>query len=182
MGGLIEREDNSVVCDASAYDEQGRLVAEMSGLSVSRVEQQANNGCRRTELLPVQLGTGASLASDAAANAFPPAAEITAAAKADLAEAYEQRGLRQYYEQFLPRANAMARRDVRRAWSQLGWRPRVGERITPQELSDRLGIAPNHLRLTHAHLSSQAACGWLRETGPDGLGSRAVAGRNSLRR
>ena len=111
-----------MVCDAFAYDEQGRLVAEILGLCVSRVEQHRTKDFDDESLYRFHWEPTPARV-DAAANAFPPSAEITAAAKADLAEAYEQRGLRQYYEQFLPRANAMAHRDVRLAWSRLGSAP-----------------------------------------------------------
>jgi amino acid adenylation domain-containing protein/thioester reductase-like protein len=162
-GRLLLDDGKSLISDILVYDKAGRPVAEIRGFRVDRVEQKRtaddiDNCYYQFHWEPRRLrGQGVEGSCK-----FPSAAEMTAAARVNVAERYQDRKLKEYYTHFAPRLDALVCQAVQNAFLKLGWRPRRGDVFTTQALIDQLGIVDSYHRLASANLRDLAKHGVLR--------------------
>ena len=186
-GVLRTRERGAIVADIAVYEADGTRLAEINGFRMERVEQKQKadpltDTCYEFRWIPRRL-RGSGLHDPCS---FPASSAIAATVASAMADLSQRHRLDDYYDRFVPAARSTAALLAQRAFADLGWRPRVGDRITAQTFMEALGIeadyAPNVTRL----LRHFAALGLLRESGagqwdvvrlPDGEDAAAAVER-----
>ena len=167
-GRLLFDDGASLVADILVYDDQGRRVADILGFRAERVEQKQSvddmdRCCYQFHWEPRRLrGRGVEGSCE-----FPSPAEIVAAARAAAPEIHRRYLLDQYHRQYTPRADALVVQLILDAYRELGWQPRVGDRLTFHDFVQTLGIVAAHHRLTRCQLRTLEARGLLRAAGED---------------
>jgi acyl transferase domain-containing protein/acyl carrier protein len=139
--------------DVQLYDDAGRLVVELAGLQLRRVQPEAWSGRQRP---PIEASLydvawraepgAASPASPVEEWVLPPAGEVAREVAPKASGLAQQHGLHEY-EQLLPQLDALCRDHVVNALLQLGWSASVGTRVDASGLAGQLGVAAPHHRL-----------------------------------
>jgi acyl transferase domain-containing protein/NADPH:quinone reductase-like Zn-dependent oxidoreductase/SAM-dependent methyltransferase/acyl carrier protein len=167
-GRLIQSDRRSMEADISVHDDQGRRIAQILGLRLNSVEQTGAESHVDRSLFQFSWELSSlPCSAEVQPCRFPPAAEISAAARESLASAFHERGMPHYYEQLTPRIEALAAQSVQNAWLQLGWQPQRGDRFTSRQLMNRLGIAAPFDRLVLSHLGNLSRHGIVRQCDSD---------------
>ncbi len=142
----------------------GSVLAEISGIHLKRASAallshlgQADSG----DWL-YQVAWHAAPLAEPTGLAAPQAVQ---AAVAPLVDVYKAEYGQDRYADLSPRLDALCVDYVVQALHKLGWRPQPGERVTADELCDRLGILPQHKRLVGRLCAMLAADGLLRRDG-----------------
>ncbi len=164
-------QDESIVGDLRVYTEAGGLVAEATGLHLKRTTRAALlQATRRTandwfyklawEQLPAPvLQSGAAGQPHAAFGAAMEDRFTALAAEHALAQARGQ----------LSQLEALSTNHTLQALAELGWRPRVGEKVSASTLATQLGVQPSHQRLFARMLALAEAEGLLQRNTGDAL-------------
>ncbi|MDF1812116.1 MAG: amino acid adenylation domain-containing protein [Verrucomicrobiales bacterium] len=152
-----------IIADIDVFDDDGKLVAEILGFRADRVEQ--NDGedldkCVYQAKWEQSLLKGTRIDG---ANGLASPAEIVAAAKSNLQEHYEARGLHDHYMKFLPKLDEVAFNFIVNSYIELGWAPKVGDIITTEELMSELNIASHHAKLVHGQFVALQEGGVLKD-------------------
>ncbi len=156
-----------IQADIKVYDDGGRLVAEIHGFRADRVEQSKADDLEKClyqakwELLRLK-GT-----RDQGSANLPAPAELVKAANEGLSDLYEARGLGDHYGKFLPAMEEISRQFIVNAYIELGWQPRVGDRVTVPGLMRELMIADHHRKLVYGQLTALSEGGILEPRGDE---------------
>ena len=157
--------------DIAIYDQTGALAVTLSGVRFVRASRAALTGrdakslenafyaINWREAVPTPAATGPDIAT---------LADLALAKAPDLAASVEFEA----HEAALARVEALATPIILRALGELGWAPKVGDRVEAQALATELGVAARHHRLFARLLQI------LGETGvveADGAGWRVIA-------
>jgi amino acid adenylation domain-containing protein len=152
-----------IIADIDVYDDAGNLVAEIFGFRADRIEQSNRDEVEKclyqAKWESVRLkGTRISGSAN-----LPTPGELVEAANANLAELYNRRGLANHYSTFLPALDELSRQFIINAFFDLGWEPKVGDRITIDQHTQDLSIADHHHKLVHGQLTSLVEGGFLKK-------------------
>jgi acyl transferase domain-containing protein/NADPH:quinone reductase-like Zn-dependent oxidoreductase/thioesterase domain-containing protein/acyl carrier protein len=154
-----------LLADILVYDDHGRRVADILGFRLDRMHPKRpaddlDDCYYRFEWQPRWLrGSGVQ-----GTCSFPSAAEIVAGARTAVPELRERHRLDDYHRAFVPQAEAALFQLVQRAFTELGWQPRLAERFDLQGFVDALGIAGEYRRLTRNLLRDLETHGCLRSS------------------
>ncbi len=168
--------------DIRLYDESGRLVADVAGFRVRRVEEETLR--RATDRDPVAewlyavewQPTGRDYA---AAQPAAPALAAPKALSAQIAPAFEELGAAEglpRYREMLAGVDRLCAVYVERALLELGWKPAAGDRITAASLGAQLGVLPRYGRLLGCLLEMLREEGRLNRDGDGPEDGYVVAG------
>lgn len=154
-----------IIADIDVYDDSGRLVAEIYGFRADRVEQSSRDEVEKclyqAKWEPVLLkGTRTEGSAE-----LPDPKELVAAANENLASHYARRRLADHYGKFLPALDEVSRQFIANAFFELGWEPKVGDKITVDSLVEDLSIANHHRKLVVGQLTALTEGGFLEESG-----------------
>ena len=147
-----DNEREYIIADIEIYDDDGFLVAEVLGFRADRVEQNDGDDLDKclyqsdwevSRLHGTRIEGSANLASPT---------EIVAATESVLPELYEEKHVHENYTDFLPRLNEAARGFIANAWLDLGWKPKIGDRISVAEAMRTMDVADQHRKLVYGHL------------------------------
>ncbi|MAS92169.1 MAG: hypothetical protein CMO55_03140 [Verrucomicrobiales bacterium] len=156
-----------IIADIDVFDDAGNLVAEIYGFRADRVEQSENDDLEKclyqTEWEPARL-KGTRIDGDAN---IPATSELVEAASENLQALYDKRGLANHYGKFLPAMEELSRQFIINAYFDLGWDPKVGDRITIGELMFALTIAKQHEKLVFGQLTALCEGGFLKQDGDE---------------
>jgi acyl transferase domain-containing protein/NADPH:quinone reductase-like Zn-dependent oxidoreductase/SAM-dependent methyltransferase/acyl carrier protein len=159
-GQLLGDEGQSMVSDIFVYDDQGWPVAQVLGFRMDWSPQNTNDGLDgcfyRWQWQQRRLRSSAVQGSCC----FPSGSAIVAAARSGIRDREDQERHWSYLR-FASRADALACVAIHKAWLELGWQPRLGERFTSRELIERLAITSAYHRLVHMQLRNLTKHGWL---------------------
>lgn len=156
-----------IIADIQVYDDGGRLVAEIYGFRADRVEQSTSDDlekCLYRAVWERSLLKGTRTEGSAG---LPAPGELVKAANSNLAALYEARGLANHYGKFLPAMEELSRQFIVNAYLDLGWDPKVGERVTVDGLMRDLLVADNHRKLVYGQLTALTEGGLLRNVGEE---------------
>jgi acyl transferase domain-containing protein/protein-L-isoaspartate O-methyltransferase len=154
------------VGDIRLYDDEGRLVAEATGLQLKRAGREAlmraTQGQRFGDWLyevQWQLKPRASEATLLAPG------QVAAQAAPRMAQLSTQHKLSAYYDAVLPALDSLSATYVAQAFRELGWKPVVGRRVSVESLARELGVVQQHHRLFGRLLEMLGEEGVLRAVG-----------------
>ena len=146
-------EHQSPQADVRLYDASGRLVVELSGLQLRRIQPEAWGGRKRSPIEGAlyRLAWRAEPAQSPGSRGgrtreLPPTGAMAATLAPKAIALADQHGLHDY-ERLLPQLDALCRDHVTNALLDLGWSPAPGARFTAAGLGQTLGVASQHLRL-----------------------------------
>ncbi len=148
--------------DVAMFDPDGNLVAELTDIRLKRVSADALSrlGNRWLDDALYDVGWVEAAISGATSTTQVPIEDLRSGALAALAGLRREAGL-DTYDAFLPQLDCFCLELVVRAMHRLGWTPAAGERIVPESLAARLGVAPRHHRLFSRLLEILAEGGYL---------------------
>lgn len=151
-----------IIADIKVYDDGGNLVAEIYGFRADRVEQSHTDDLEKclyqTVWEPLRL-KGTRTEGDAC---LPDPVELVKAAGAGLQNLYDARGLANHYSKFLPAMEELSRQFIVNAYLELGWEPKLGDRITVDDQLRKLTIADHHRKLVYGQLVALSEGGILK--------------------
>src|SRR5262249_32665879 len=142
---IKERSDYTLLTDIRAYDDDGRVLAEMLGARFNHVQQasllkeeynhvfQFSWEKRRLRGAPLPLPEN-----------FPGTGEIAGVIEAALPGVQKAHRLDLLYKVTAPAERAADLQSVQNALLGLGWDMQAGETVTFDDLVDTLGIIPRH--------------------------------------
>jgi acyl transferase domain-containing protein/NADPH:quinone reductase-like Zn-dependent oxidoreductase/NAD(P)-dependent dehydrogenase (short-subunit alcohol dehydrogenase family)/SAM-dependent methyltransferase len=148
---------DTIVGDMHVFDISGELVAELRGLHLKRAEKDPMRERARPNFVDWfyevawQAQPLVCPVYSASAGFLPAPAEIGARVTPSLARSGAANWLGMY-EKFLPQLDQLCAAYILRALEQLGWQPRLYERITVASLAARLGVVNSHHRLLNRFL------------------------------
>jgi len=156
-----------IIADIKVYDDSGDLVAEIYGFRADRVEQNSADELEkclyRNRWEPLRLkGT-----REKGSAQLPRPSEIVKAANDELQKLYDSRGLANHYGKFLPAMEELSRQFIVNAYLDLGWQPKIGDRIVIPELMKSLMIADQHRKLVYGQLTALTEGGLLKQVGEE---------------
>jgi acyl transferase domain-containing protein/NADPH:quinone reductase-like Zn-dependent oxidoreductase/SAM-dependent methyltransferase/short-subunit dehydrogenase/acyl carrier protein len=152
----------TMTADVRLYDEDGTPLVEVIGLHLKRRGQDDATGID-SWFYEVQW-EASELESVASADMRLDTARIAAALREQLPSVGNDPGLARY-DEVVPSLETATNQWVVRALQSLGWTPQRGERISEQELGDRLGVLQRHRRLLHRLLGMVSEDGLLEASG-----------------
>lgn len=156
-----------IIADIKVYDDGGRLVAEIYGFRADRVEQSKADDlekCLYQASWEPLLLKGTRIEGPAV---IPAPAELVKAANEGLEALYDARGLGDHYGKFLPAMEELSRQFIVNAYLDLGWQPRVGDRVTVAGHMRDLMIADHHRKLVFGQLTALTEGGFLKSVGEE---------------
>ena len=157
--------DELLTADAHLLDDDGRVLAELTGVRLRRTDRDA--------LLHAVQTTEDDWLYEVAWRDAPPApgrqahvAPVWSPASiarhlVDLPAALAQEHGLSAYVEMIDELESLAVDYLRGALERLGWTPSVGERVTPAALAERLAIAPAYRRLFDRCFEMLEGDGWL---------------------
>lgn len=156
-----------IIADIDVYDDDGNLVAEIYGFRADRVEQSDNDDLDkclyRAKWEPTRLrGTRISGSAN-----LPSPKEVVEAAYENLQGLYDERGLKDHYATFMPEMDRVSRQFILNAYNQLGWAPKVGDRVSVSEHMRNLAIADQHEKLIYGQMTALIEGGYLKSVGEE---------------
>jgi NADPH:quinone reductase-like Zn-dependent oxidoreductase/NAD(P)-dependent dehydrogenase (short-subunit alcohol dehydrogenase family)/SAM-dependent methyltransferase len=174
------------IADLRLYDDGGRLVAEIEGLRLRRVEAAAWASAPRQSGMDLYEITWQPAASDpvekpAALWSAPAAAAIDEAVEPAVERLVAEHRLREYGTSASD-LDAISRDFIIDALNALGWLPQVGARIDEMQLRAQLGIVARYDRLFGRFLEILAEDGFLLRDGSAWIVSRWLVSSEPVRR
>ena len=157
----------TVVGDMRGYDASGNLVVELKGLHLKRAEKAPMLARARAEFEDWFYQVAwqpQDIPANASAGFLPAPGEIAARVTPRITQLAETHGLRAQ-EEFQPPLDKLCAAYILRALQQLGWKPRLYERISVASLAVHLGVANAHHRLLNRFLSILQEEGILKPAG-----------------
>ena len=151
--------------DVRLLDDDGQVLGEVKGVHLKRAkreallrlsEKQLDDWLYEVQWRP-QPRTGP-------ASFIPAPAQISKTASTHVGRLSAEHGLAAYC-QLNPLMDSLCADYVWLALHQLGWKPRVGQRVTAESLAEELGVLTQHRRLLGRFLEMLAEEGLLRVTG-----------------
>jgi acyl transferase domain-containing protein/acyl carrier protein len=154
--------------DITVFDETGALAVTLNGVRFIRASRATLD--RRTRDLEQSFYTVNWREADAASTVGP---DVASLAELAVAKAPSLAGTVAFeaHERALARVETLATPIILRALHELGWAPRVGDRLDPEQLAETLCIASRHRRLFRRLLQILGESGVLQA---DGSGWRVV--------
>ena len=156
-----------IKADIDIYDEDGMMVAQVFGFRADRVEQSDGDDIDKAVYQPsweIARLKGTRVEGSAK---LPDPKEIVTAANSVMAELYEERQLNEHYDKFMPLIDQASRQFIVNAYYELGWEPKVGDKIEIPEHMRALDIADQHERLVYGQLTALEEGGWLKKAGEE---------------
>ncbi|MDH4410932.1 MAG: SDR family NAD(P)-dependent oxidoreductase, partial [Verrucomicrobiales bacterium] len=156
-----------IIADIKVYDDGGSLVAEVYGFRADRVEQSKADDlekCLYQASWEPLLLKGTRISGPAQ---LPAPADLVKAANEGLQSLYDARGLANHYGKFLPAMEELSRQFIVNAYLDLGWQPKIGDRVTVSEHMRSLMIADHHRKLVYGQLTALSEGGFLKSVGEE---------------
>ena len=162
-GRLVRNDSRGMVSDIFVYDDEGRMLAQILGCCLERVDQsqaveQVDDCFYQFRWEPRRL-RGVRVPGSCQ---FPDSAAVISAGRDSIEDIYREHELKRYHQEFAPRVDALSSQAVCNAWLELGWKPTVGDRFSSHEIIERLGIVTGYERLARAQLNEFSRTGYLR--------------------
>ncbi|MBI3243488.1 MAG: SDR family NAD(P)-dependent oxidoreductase [Chloroflexi bacterium] len=155
----------TLTADVRLLDENGQALGEVKGVHLKRAKREALLRLSEKQLddwlYEVQWRPQPRTES---ASFIPAPAQISETASADVTRLSAEHGLAAYRE-LNPLIDALCADYVLLALHQLGWKPKVGQRVAAESLAKELGVLDQHRRLLGRFLEMLAEDGVLRATG-----------------
>ncbi|MEA3210677.1 MAG: hypothetical protein QOE70_3734 [Chthoniobacter sp.] len=173
---LLNVTRRSFTGDMRLLDPQGKVCVEMTGARLRFLE--GGNRELRDLLyeLQWQLKPLPGMAPTRAADFIPDVAALGRRLQIEADRLKDELGLAARWRELEPDVDALCDAYVWRAFAELGWKPRRGERVSTAALLQRLSVAPKYQRLLNRYLDRLESGGFLRRAaGSEGWVVRRTA-------
>ena len=154
-------EPMAIECDIALVNAAGECVVQITGFRAERAPQSqgARSESEQIHYQTVWKPRRHKGFDSRSANTLPGPSRWVEAANQSMDVSRKANKADIYSDEFIPKLNAITPRAIQNAYLELGWKPKVGQTFTAQELVELLGILPKYERLVTAQLSQLATLG-----------------------